>query len=103
MSSRRSRNGGIAIGKTLSRIVEIAPEALVGNHRRQIQVRGGDQAHSHPNLLRAPEQVERLLLQDPQEFGLEIQWNVADLVEKERATVRELESADAAGQHNGKP
>jgi hypothetical protein len=54
MSSRRSRNGGIAIGKTLSRIVEIAPEALVGNHRRQIQVRGGDQAHSHPNRLRAP-------------------------------------------------
>jgi hypothetical protein len=50
-----------------------------------------------------PQPLERLLLQDPQEFGLEIQWNVADLVEKERATVRELESADAAGQHNGKP
>jgi len=66
--------------------LEIAPEALVGNHRRQIPVRGGDQAHSHPNRLRAPQPLERLLLQDPQEFGLEIQRNVADLVEKERAT-----------------
>src|SRR5262249_51782244 len=75
--------------------------SLVGNHRRQVQVGGGDEAHRNPNRLSASQPLELLLLQDTQEFGLQLQRNITDLVEKERATTRELESTDAAAESTG--
>src|SRR5262249_56809617 len=41
--------------------------------------------------------LERLLLEDAQQLGLQLERQVADLVEEERAAVRELEAPDALG------
>ena len=38
--------------------------------------------------------LEFLILQDPQQLGLQFQWNIANLVEKERTLVRQLHPAD---------
>ena len=43
---------------------------------------------------RAAEPLELLLLQHAQQLRLELERNVADLVEEERAAVGELEAAD---------
>ena len=43
---------------------------------------------------RAPETLELVLLQDAQQLRLELERNVADLVEEERAAVGELEPPD---------
>ena len=45
-------------------------------------------------VLRAAEPLELLLLEHAQELGLERRRDVADLVEEERAAVRQLEAAD---------
>src|SRR5262249_5141577 len=41
--------------------------------------------------------LEHLLLEDAQQLGLQLERQVADLVEEERAAVRELETPDALG------
>src|SRR5438093_1379639 len=49
------------------------------------------------NGSRAPQALELLFLQDAQQFGLQLAGNVADFVEKKRALVGQLESADLLG------
>src|SRR5262249_30085332 len=48
--------------------------------------------------LRAAEPLELVLLQDTKELGLELERDVADLVQEESALVRELEAADPLGE-----
>ena len=64
------------------------------DQRLQVAVRGRDQPHVGPDRLVAADPLERLLLQQPQDLGLERQRHVADLVEEERAAVALLELAD---------
>ena len=75
-------------------VVEVAAEAAVGDHRGQVAVGGGHQAHVHLDRLGAAQALELLLLQDAQQLGLQLQRDVADLVQEQRAPVRQLEAAD---------
>ena len=95
MSSRRSRNGGIKMGKTLQAIVEIATEMFLINFLRQIHVRGGDHADIRANCPCASQPFEFSLLKHTQQLGLKLKGNIADLVEENSPTVCQLESADA--------
>src|SRR4029077_20841731 len=53
---------------------------------------GRHNAYVHPNRLAAAQSLELLFLQDAEEFRLQLQRQIADFVEEERALVRQLES-----------
>ena len=57
----------------------------------EVLVGGGDDAHVHGDGGRPAHRLDLLLLQDAQHLGLRLQGHVADLVEEQRAAVRELE------------
>ena len=59
----------------------------------EIAVGGGDHADIHFGSLIAAHGPDFLLLQDPQQLGLHLQGQFADLIEKDRAAVRRLEQA----------
>ena len=59
-------------------------------------MRGRDQPHVGADGLIAADALERLLLEQPEDLGLEGQRHVADLVEKKGSPVALLELADAA-------
>ena len=75
-------------------VVEVLAEAAVGDHPRQVAVRGRHQPHVHLDRLRAAEALELLLLQHAEQLGLQLQRDVADLVEEQRPLVGQLEAAD---------
>jgi len=57
-------------------------------------VRGADHAHVDCDLLAPAEPLDRTLLQEAQQLGLQRARQVADLVEEQRALVRRLDLAD---------
>src|SRR4029077_959112 len=65
-------------------------------------MRGGNQPHIDLDRLRASEPLELLLLEGAQQCGLEFQADVADLIQKQRASVRQLESTLSLDQGTGK-
>ena len=75
-------------------IVEIAAELLVGDHLREIAVGRRHEPDVDADGAVAAQPLELLLLQHAQEFRLQLERNVADFVEEQRAAVRELEAAD---------
>ena len=87
--------------KDTQAIVEIGPERSVFDHLHQIAVRRRDDPHVHLLGSRAPEPLELTLLQDAQQLGLYFRRNVADLVQEQRAVMRQLEAADPPGRGTG--
>src|SRR5262249_54531315 len=61
---------------------------------RQLAVGGSDHADVHADRPCPAQSLELLLLQHAQELGLQLEREVAHLVEEERAAVRELEATD---------
>ena len=57
---------------------------------------GGDDAHIHFLGRIAAQALELLLLQNAQQLGLELQRDVADFVEEQRALVRQFEAPNLA-------
>ncbi len=101
-SLARSRSDGTRSTEHVEAEEQVLAEGAGRHHRAQVAVGGGD--HPHVDLHRhgAAQPVERLLLQRPQHLGLERQRQLADLVEEQRAAVRDLEAArpprDRAGE-----
>ena len=60
----------------------------------EVDVGGGDEPERGRNRALAADPLDLLLLDGPQQLGLEIERQVADLVEEERAAARQLELAD---------
>src|SRR5207253_6290238 len=67
----------------------------------QRPVRGGDDPDVAPDRLRAADPLELLLLEHAKQLRLEVQRQVADLVEEEGAAVCELEAADPSRDGTG--
>ena len=80
--------------KNIEAIVEIAAKFAVGDEAREVAIGGGHDADVDGLRAIAAEAFELLLLQNAEKFRLEFERNVADLVEKERAVIGELEAAD---------
>ena len=68
--------------KHVQAVIEIVAKLFVGDHRGKIAVGGGHKSNINPDRLRASEALELLLLQNPQQFGLQLQRNIADFVQK---------------------
>src|SRR5215467_5985189 len=89
--------GGNVDRKHVQAVEEILAKCSLLDHGAQITMRGGD--HADIDLVRvvAAKPLEFLLLQDPQQFCLELERNVPDLVEKERPLVRQFEASRFLG------
>src|SRR5437016_3313637 len=82
-------------------VVEIVPEPLLLHHPKEVAVRRGDEADVDLDRLRTADPLELLLLQDAQQLRLELERDLADLVEEQRAAVGHLEAADLLGDGAG--
>src|ERR1039458_7326972 len=90
------RKGGLTKGKSAEHVqpvVKIRPEGAVLDQGLQIFVGGGDRPEIHLDLLVAAHPHDLLLLQHPQQVGLRLKADVADLVEENTASVSHLELA----------
>src|SRR5262249_2185887 len=80
--------------KDVQAIIQIGAKLPVLDHLDEVGIRPGDQAHIDLQRLGAPQALELLLLENAQELGLQFERDVADLIQKQRAVVGELEAAD---------
>ena len=83
-------------GEDVQPVIEVAAKVFRGDHLRQVHVRGGDQAGIGMHGPGASQPLEGALLEHPQQLGLQLEGQIADLVEQQRAAMRQLEAADAA-------
>ena len=74
-------------------VVEVAAEPPGGDLVAQVAIGDGDQAHVDMPRLGIAEPVDHAFLQRPQQHRLQVERHFADLVEAERAPVRQLEPA----------
>src|SRR6266403_5419531 len=75
-------------------IVEIVTKTLRSNHFAQSTVRRGDDAYVDLERVCSADTLELVLLQHTEELRLQLEGDLADLVEEQRAAVRELEASD---------
>src|SRR2546422_2443477 len=75
-------------------IIEITSELAVRYHLPQVATRGCHHADIHARRLRAAESFKFLFLEHTQEFRLEVGRKIADLVQEDRAPVREFETSN---------
>ena len=77
-------------------VVQILAEAAVLHRTLQIDVGGGDDPHIDPQALGGADADDGLFLQEAQQAGLQVERQVADLVEEQNALVGGLDVADLA-------
>ena len=80
----------------LEAVVEVLAEAPLGDLLLEVAVGGRDQAEVDLDQLAAADAHDLPLLEHAQELDLQLGVELADLVEEERAAVRQLELADLA-------
>ena len=93
MSSGRSCRGGKIDLDDVEAIVEVFAELSLLGEPQQVAIGGGDDADVDLDGLRPADALESAFLEHAQQFGLHGQRDLADLVEKDRAAVRQLEPA----------
>ena len=76
--------------------VEILAEPSRLDLLLQVAVGGADHPYVDRDLALAAEPAQPFLLEDAEELGLQLDGNLADLVEEERAAVRQLPGAEPA-------
>ena len=91
LAQRRQRDG-----EDVEPIVEILPEAPLGHGAFEIAVGGRDDADVRVERPSGSHAFERPVLQHAQQLGLHVDAEFADLVQEERAAVRQLEAAGPA-------
>ena len=102
MSLARSRSGGSVDLDDAQPVVQVLAERALRDHRREVAVgRGDDRAPRACMRLRIADALERALLQHAQQLRLELERDLADLVEEQRALAGELEAAGAVGDRAG--
>ena len=85
----------------LQPVIQIAAEELVAHHLRQIPVGGGHQSDVDRDGPSSPQPFERLFLQRSQQLRLQIQRDVAHLVQEQGPPVGHFETADLLRQRAG--
>src|SRR5262249_13903301 len=88
--------------KNIQTVIQIAAELLLFNHLREVGVSCSHDSHVHAQGARTPQAFELLFLKHAQQFRLQIQRDVFDLIEKDRSLVSEFKAADTAIDRAGK-
>ncbi len=81
------------MGKAQETIVEVFPKFPLPHQGRQARIGSGNYTRVHAHHVAAAEPLQFLLFQKAQELRLKTEGHVADLVEKERASLSGLDSA----------
>ena len=87
--------------KNVKTIIKITAELIVIDHFKEISVRGRDQPDVHFVSPAATQALEFLFLQNSQQFRLQRQRNIADLVQKERSLIRQFKAPHLLGDSSG--
>ncbi len=82
--------------KDAETVVQVRTEAAGGRGRFEILIRGGDDPHVDGHGRRTADTLHLAVLQDPQELRLCLWRQVANFVEEQRASMRNLELAGLA-------
>ena len=90
-----------ADGKHVEPVVEIFPEAPVAQILGQVTVGGRDDSDVHVDGFGAAQSLELAFLQDAQQLGLHFERQLANLIQEDRGTVRDLETSDLSRQRPG--
>jgi hypothetical protein len=86
---------GYPDGEHVQPIEEIGAEGAAPDHLLEVLVGRGDHPHvDRRRAASAAQPLDLLLLERSQELGLQLQRQVADLVQEQRAAVRSLKSSD---------
>ena len=97
VAQRRSEDG-----KYLEPVKEVAAELLLRDHLAQVAVGGRDQANIDRDGPVTAQAFDLAFLERAQQLGLQIERHLADLVQKQRALVRQFQTAhlarDSAGE-----
>ena len=80
-------------GENIEAVVEILAKFAFLNRFEQVAVRGGKDADIDFDGFISPDAFEFPLLEDAEELGLEGEGDLTDLVEQNRAAIRQLEAA----------
>src|SRR3977135_2455030 len=80
-------------GKRAQAIVKIFAEFSLPHQRQQACIGGGNHPRIDAHYFATAQSLELFLLQKAKQFWLEAKRHVADLVEKERASLRCLDSS----------
>ncbi len=89
-------------GKNIEAVEKIGTKFAFGDQAAKIGVGGGDHANVHANGAGGAEAFEFMFLQNAKKFRLQFEWDVADFIQENGATVGEFEAAnflrDGAGE-----
>ena len=85
-------------GKHVQPIVQVVAKSAVRDSFLEIAVRRGDDADVDLSRARSAEALELTLLQDAQKLGLQIERQVANLVEEQRPAMGQLRTCPGAAQ-----
>src|ERR1700733_4761994 len=91
VTQRRSKDG-----KHLEPIEEVGAELLFSHHPGQVAIGGRDQADLHLDGLGPARALELSLLQCAQNLGLQVEWELANLVKEKRALLSQLQASQLA-------
>lgn len=84
------------VGKDVQAVKQVRPERPLLDHLAEVPIGRHDDADIHPDRPVAADALEFLLLQHAQELYLDVERQLADLIEKERSSIGQLEAADPA-------
>src|SRR5208337_653529 len=88
--------------KDIQPVKQIGTEFLLLHQGTEISIGGGDQTRVRGEGARTPQAFELALLQDAQQFGLELERNLANLIQEDRSPIGQFKAADALRDGAGK-
>ncbi len=97
LPKRRHRNG-----KDQEAVIEVVAEFTGGDHLGEVSVGRCNQADIHRNGSRAAQPFEFLFLKSSEQFGLELQRDVADFIQEQGSLMGQLKTADLLRDCSGK-
>src|SRR4029079_6538126 len=88
-------------GKHVQPVVQVRTEFALRDHPFEITVGGGDQPKVDTDRARTSQSLDFALLKRTQQLRLQLERHIVDLVEEQRARIRQLETADLLRQFSG--
>src|SRR6185369_8608645 len=87
--------------KNIEPVKQVFTELAISDRFPQIPVGSSDDPHIDLDGAGAAKSLELPVLNDPKQLALQLQWHLADFVEKYGAAVRQLEASDLPGIRSG--
>ena len=87
--------------KDVQPVVQVRPEPVLIDHRLQVPIGCGDEPDVRPDSAIAADTLELLVLDSAEQLRLEFERHFADLVEKERTSMRQFEASDLLRHRSG--